>query len=402
MKTESQKVRDLIYFFTHNNNLTRQQQAIRDKLLARDCVSITTSDRMTSESQELSNPKDMNTHNSDNSSEKKVRYVSPKNLHSLLYRFNQNSILKYTCHEIDTDEVIAEINDQCGVDKYCFKKHSELISQALKSLLNDFKRERIYLDKKFFAMLQAYINGNNDSGWSSLDIKTNWNSEDLIAWSKQNEGIIPSPGKNIAKKQKSNGYKLSKALISNINGSRILYFKDLVIYFKSLFHIRRDNSLKSIIEYQNSKPEGVNVVLKAAQFDDGIELLTDVDKLIQAYKSILKICKDVNNDEVLNIELSFYESNDSVYFVIHDLDHCYGKTLKSTLERIGESQSKLISNQINGLCNLYIEADFGNQEYAKVGLWTKESALLGDTPKMSVEKLSEGKGVKYILEFDWE
>ena len=224
----------------------------------------------------------------------------------------------------------------------------------------------------------------------------------MLAWSEQHEGAIPSPGKNIAKKQKDNGYKLSKSLISNINGTRVLYFKDLVTYFKSLFHIRRDNSLRKIIEYQNKKLEGINVIFKEDQFNDGIELLTDVDKLIQAYRSILKICKDANNDEILNIELGFYESNDSVLLTIHDSGHCYGKTLKSTLERIGESQSKLIKNQINGLCNLYIEADFGNNEYAKVGLWTKESTPLGDIPKMSVEQLSEAKGVKYIMEFNWK
>ena len=402
MEKQPQNVRDLIYFFTHNKNLTRQQQARRDKLLTRDCIAIDTRTETNSESQELLVDQGDASTKSDENKVTKVRYISPKNLHSFLYDFNQNNVLKYTCHEIDTDEVISEINELCDTKKYIFKKHSNLISQALESLLNDFKRQKIYLDYKFVAMLKAYILGNNDKGWSSLGIKTTWKSDDLLAWSEQHEGAIPSPGKNIAKKQKDNGYKLSKSLISNINGTRVLYFKDLVTYFKSLFHIRRDNSLRKIIEYQNKKLEDINVIFKEDQFNDGIELLTDVDKLIQAYKSILKICKDANNGEILNIELGFYESNDSVLLTIHDSDHCYGKTLKSTLERIGESQSKLIKNQINGLCNLYIEADFGNNEYAKVGLWTKESTPLGDIPKMSVEPLSEAKGVKYILEFNWK
>ena len=169
-----------------------------------------------------------------------------------------------------------------------------------------------------------------------------------------------------------------------------------------MFHIRRDNSLRKIIEYQNKEIKDINIEFSKKQFNDSIELLTDVDKLIQAYKSILKICKDANKDSTLNIELEFFESGESVYFTIHDTNHIYGKTLKSTLERIGESQSKLIKNQINGLCNLYLEADFGNEDYARVGLWTKDSVPLGDTPKMSVEKLTEAKGVKYILEFNWK
>lgn len=398
MEKQTQQVRDLIYFFTHNKNLTREQQARRDKLLARDCFAL----NKDSEDSTVYTKKGQNNEKSEVNSDKTIRYISPNNLHSFLYEFNQNNILKYTCHEIDTDEVISDINELCDTKKYSFTKHTQLVSQSLESLLNDYKRKKIYLDYKFIAMLKAYICGNNEKGWSSLGIRTNWKSEELLSWSEQHYGIVPSPGKNIAKKQKNNGFKLNNALISNVNGTIILYFKDLVRYFKSLFHIRRDNSLRKIIEYQNKNIEGINVTFADNQFNDGIELLTDVDKLIQAYKSILKICKDANNDGQLNIELAFFESKESVYFTIHDTNHRYGKTLRSTLERIGESQSKLIKNQINGLCNLYIEADFGNQEYAKIGLWTKDSVPLGDTPNMSVEKIAKAKGVKYILEFNWK
>lgn len=402
MEKQSQNVRDLIYFFTHNKNLTRQQQARRDKLLARDCIAIKKQEK---DGAEVSATFSSYVNEGDtpiSTKNNKIRYVSPKNLHSFLYCFNQDDILKYTCHEIDTDEIINEINKQCGTKKYSLRKHSNLVSEALYSLLNDFERKKIFLDYKFIALLKTYICGNNEKGWSSLGIKTCWKSDDLLAWGDQNEGVIPSPGKNIAKKQKNNGYKLNKALMSNLNGTRILSFKDLVTYFKSLFHIRRDNSLRKILEYQNRYIEGVNVVFSEKQFNDGIELLTDVDKLVQAYRAILKIYKDANNDKTLNIELSFYESNESVYFTIWDTSHCYGKTLKSACERIGESQSKLIKNQINGLCNLYVEADFSNQEYAKIGLWTKDSAPLGNEPNISVELMPKIKGVKYILEFNWE
>lgn len=401
MEKQSQNVRDLIYFFTHNKNLTRQQQARRDKLIARDCSATNTSEPEKTITKDSTEPDGESKTVVEKTAEKKTRYISPNNLHSFLYKFNQDNILKYTCHEIDTDEVINDINELCETKRYNIKKHSQLISQALASLLKDFERQRIYLDYKFIAMLKAYV-GDSKKEWSTLGIQTSWKSEDLLAWSEQHEGIIPSPGKNIAKKQKDNGYKLSKAWISNLNGARILYFRDLVTYFKSLFHIRRDNSLKRIIEYQNKNLEGVNVTFSDRQFNDGIELLTNVDKLVQAYRSILKICKEANKDDLLNIEICFYESGKSVFFTIHDKTHCYGKTLKSTTERIGESQSKLIKNQINGMCDLYIEADFGNQEFARIGLWTKDSAPLGDEPKISVTQLEKVIGVKYILEFNWK
>ena len=255
MEKQTQQVRDLIYFFTHNKNLTREQQARRDKLLARDCFAL----NKDSEDSTVYTKKGQNNEKSEVNSDKTIRYISPNNLHSFLYEFNQNNILKYTCHEIDTDEVISDINELCDTKKYSFTKHTQLVSQSLESLLNDYKRKKIYLDYKFIAMLKAYICGNNEKGWSSLGIRTNWKSEELLSWSEQHYGIVPSPGKNIAKKQKNNGFKLNNALISNINGTIILYFKDLVRYFKSLFHIRRDNSLRKIIEYQNKNIEGINV-----------------------------------------------------------------------------------------------------------------------------------------------
>lgn len=396
MEQQSQKVRDLIYFFTHNKNLTRQQQARRDKLLARDCVALKDKEKNTNSSNSSLSP-----HEGEKIQEtpKRVYYIPPYHLHFFLYKLNQDHILKYICHEIDTVETIDEINELCGTKTYSFKKHSQLISKALDSLLNDFKRQNIYLDYKFICMLKAYILGNDNKGWSSLNIKTSWNSNDILKWSTENEGKIPSPGKNIAIKQKNNGFRLKTPFFSNINGIRIGCFKELVIYFKSLFHIKNDNSLRKIIEFTNRKIEGVNVIFAENKFNDRIDLLTDVDKLIQAYKSILNICKDVNKDELLNIEVSFYEIGESVFFTIWDTDHCYKKTVKSASERIGESHQRLIKNQINGLCNLYIEADFGCQEYAKIGLWHKESAPLGDTPNITIETLQEAKGVKYILEF---
>ena len=399
MDKQSQKVHDLIYFITHNKKLTREQQTKRDRLLARDCGFV-------AENIDCTLPVGFANIISDKSKgqyleEKKTRYTPPKNLHDFLYCLNQDGILRYICHEIDTDEAIEDINELCNTNKYSLKKHSQQICQAFEYLCNDFQRKKKYIDDKFYAMLKAYICGNS-KGWSSLGITTCWTSDELLAWGEQNLGIIPSPGKNIAKKQKNPGYKLSKSLMSPLNGVRILYFKDIVLYFKSLFHIRRDNSLRKIIEFQNKNIEGFNISFAENQFNDSVELLADVDKLIQAYKAILRICKDANDDEVVNIELGFYETNNSVCFTIHDTDHCYNKSLKSALERIGESQTKLIKNQINGLCDLYIEADFGNQDYARIGLWTQKSRSLGDSPIIPVERIQEAKGVKYILKFTWE
>lgn len=382
-------IKNFIYFFTHKT-LTREQQAKVQNLLARDCMN------------EEYNQKYVVDSSTNETTTKPIKYVPPKNLNSFLFQYNQEDILKYTCHEIDTDGVVNDINEACKTEAYCFKKHVQLIQEHLTGLLDKFKRNKIFLDSKFIAMLMAYV-GLTSEKWSSLNVGTSWNSNDIVAWSREHSAVIPSPGKNIARQQRDNGFKMKEPYISNINGQRILSFKDLVIYFKSLFHIRRDNSLRKIITYQNEHIEidGLDIEFASEAFDDRIELLTNVDKLVQAYKEIIKICRNANKSGPLKIELSFYEEGDSVFFTIHDINHPYGKTLKSAIERIGQEQTNLIKNQINGLCDLYIEADFGNDEYARIGLWTNQSSILGEKPNIIVDKLDKAEGVKYILKFSY-
>lgn len=383
-KQGTNDVRDLIYFLTHNKGLTREQQAKRDRLLARDCVLPVTYQSRGAEEVKIKTGNGQN------------EYISPNNLRAFLYKFNQDEILKYTCHEIDTEETVEEINKYCNTENYDFERHSKIIIDRLNAL---FKEQQLK-NGKFQGLLKAYL-GISHKPWSSLNIPIGWNHEELIKWSKENEGIILSPGRNIAKRQKNNGYRFKKPIRSYLTGERIESFSKLVIYFKSLFHIRRDNSLRNILAYQNQKRgiDGVNVSFSQENFNDDIELLTDVDKLVQAYKKILKICKEAHKDNEINIELSFYESGDKIFLIIHDKGYYYGKTLKATTERIGESQADLIKNQINGLCNLYVEADFDEKVSARIDLWTKGSALLCDNTKIPSCEIDKVNGVKYILEF---
>lgn len=381
------EVRNLIYFLTYNKELTREQLAKRDRLLARDCVEPTAYQNIYVEDKK-SNKGNYND---------KVEYVSPNELRTFLYKFNQDEILKYTCHEIDTEETIEEINKKCNTEKYDFELHSKLIIRRVNTLFE----EQELKNGNFRGLLKAYL-GISHKPWSTQDVPIWWNHEELIKWSKENEGIILSPGRNIAKKQKKNGYRLQKPIKSYLTGERIDTFSKLVIYFKSLFHIRRDNSLRSILSYQNKKHviEGINISFSTENFNDNIELLTDVDKLVQAYKKILGICKEANKDNEINIELSFYESGDKIFFVIYDKGHFYRKPLKAATERIGESQTSLIKNQINGLCNLYIEADFDEKTPARIDLWTEKSSTLGSNAKIPFCRVDKVNGVKYILEFN--
>ncbi len=407
---EKKEIHTLIYFLTHNKSLSKAQQSKRDALIARDYSSnlVEIGDIPKVESITRDRIEKIRLTNRDNTKvDFRNKYISPKYLQLFLKEFNQDEILKYTCHEIDTDETAREICEMCETEEYSVKKHSELIAKAFENLNKKLINKKIFKDPKMYALISVYLTGITSNGqkqWSSLNIDTNWSCSELFDWGERNPGIIPSPGRNIARKQRNPGYELPHALLSNLTGTRILSFRELVLYFKSLFHIRRDNSLKDILCYINEtekyKDKNISISFSDSDFKNNIELFADVDKLVQAYKHIIELCKDCHkNEENINVELSFYERDGYIYFCIHDLDSVYGKNLAAATTRIGERQKPIIKNQINGLCDLLIEADFDNKEFARITLWGENSNLLTDNPNILVEKLEKCHGVKYILRF---
>lgn len=380
---------DLIYFlrfFLYNKSLTKKQKENRDKLIVRDYSQLIDLDS-----------------NIDPPTGNTVRYISPLKLRKLLFNFNQNEVLKYACHEIDSDDIIKDICKKCNTEQYSFIKHRELMSNELSHLLESFKKSGEYLDSKMVAIIQGFINGSKP--WSNQNIEWSWHSEALLNWSRQHPTLIPSPAYNIAKKQGDNGFILPNAFRSELTGSRIQTFSDLVIFFKSLFHIKSDNPLRRIIEITNSNlknKDKLSISIDEEHFRDNIELLTNVDKLIETYRKILNICIEAhakNNSYPLDVVLSFYEEGESIYFCIHDKSSVYGKTLRATKERIGQQHTELIKKQINGLCDLYIEADFGSKEYAQVAIWNENSNSDFEKPTMDYKVLENAVGVKYILKF---
>jgi len=359
------QIEDLIYFFTHNKNLTKKQRVKRDELLARDLVKPKTP---------------VATSRSDKSKEHrpslKTSYISPKKLKQFLLDFNQDEILKYTCHLIDNDEIISQICSETKCSNYNFEEHSKLIVARFNAL----KKKHNWPNYKIVSQINAYFTGEiggKITRWSSNKIGDNWNDVNIRRWAKENPGIVPNPGSNIARKQKNNGYTLPKAFIAYHTGKRIFRFSDLVLFFKSQFHLRRDNSLRNIIKYMTSNRKDIEIFFSEDRFYDNIELFTDVDKLVQGFNRIIDVCVESNpkKDIKPKIEISFFNDDSFTFFVIHHLNTVYGKTLKDVLERIGEQHSALIRNQLNGLCDLYLEANFGQGNYARINLWDEKEKM---------------------------
>lgn len=334
----------------------------------------------------------------DDLSDVEIKYRSPKDTHDFLVAYNQDSILKYTCHNIDDEDVIEEINKECGVNEYDYEKHLHIIQNHFNSLKNGR-----FIDYRILNLISAYLTGEtvkgDKSGWSSLNIQESWACDKIFAWAKSNPHIVPNPGENVASSLRNSGYKLSKPYISSLTGERIISFSQLVLYFKSLFHIKEDNSLKSILEYVNNIEKYSEKNIKI-DFDENFlektELFTYVDPLIQAYKAIIQICSESfghKNSEDMHIVLSFYEEDvdKKKCFCVHHVNTVYGKSKLDAVARVGDKQKLLIKKQINGNCDLYVQALFEDGISYEINLW--------NGAERSYRIIDDIIGVKYILKY---
>ena len=215
------------------------------------------------------------------------------------------------------------------------------------------------------------------SGWSSDRIKFSWSSPELKNWCKKNENFPPCPDPGLIESHEIVGFEFTEAIKSKNFNKYFKTFNDLVIHFKHLFHIRQDNSLKNILLLQNKIKnwnEKIDFEINNDEFPTNIELFTDVDKLIQAYNIIIDLILERQIEEKPQVRLSFYQTDGGVELSIHHLNTDYHKSLIDTIERpLGKTYSGLVENQLNGMCNFYLCADFGQQQFARVNIWDGKS-----------------------------
>ena len=61
------------------------------------------------------------------------KYIDPYHLYKFLFDYNQNPVLRSTCHDIDSEE-LKKINEYCNSDSYDFKKHLKKIIETLMNM----------------------------------------------------------------------------------------------------------------------------------------------------------------------------------------------------------------------------------------------------------------------------
>lgn len=315
-------------------------------------------------------------------------YKDPNLTSGFLLAYNQDPILKYTCHEIDEFKIIEDICSRCEITKYDLKAHQKLISDTFNNL-----QKKINIPLNVKGLISAYING---TGLWSSRITINWNCSDLQNWSLNNPGLVPNPGANLIHKYQYDSFKF-KPFTSDLNGQRIRNFSELTIFFKYLFHIRNDNSLKTMLEYINEKKgwtDQLEFSFHEEDFWENMEVFTHVEQILNTYKKLMNlILKCVIEDklEKPKVQFSFKEEGQTKIFGIHHLNSKYGHTLNDTLSRMGETYNYIISTYINGICDFYLKADFGNRNFAEINLWNDKV--------MRSKTLPDFEGVQYILSF---
>lgn len=325
------------------------------------------------------------------------KYINPSGLYKYLYEYNQNQILKSTCHDIDTDD-LEIINDYCGTEQYDFKKHYEKI------LLEFEAHNKLLAPFSIKALISGYITGKDyknivvKNGWSSDKIKTYWGCDKLAEWANKYPNLPPNATTEELKKRRTRGYELNHDFTSQITGKRVQNFRELVLHFKSLFHINRANSLRDIINKQNEIKgwkDKINFKISDDDFPSTIELFTDVDKLIQAYNRLINLIIEQNRKgEKAVVKLNFYQQDQNIRLSIHHLNNTYNKTVTDALDRPGKTYTNLIKMQLNGMCNFYLRADFGAKKYAEINLWNgMERRVQYMDPESFIG------GVEHILEF---
>jgi hypothetical protein len=327
------------------------------------------------------------------------KYFEPSSLYRYLFDYNQNQILKSTCHEIDSNE-LENILNYCGTEKYDFEKHFEKIIEAF------LEHDKKFAPGKVKHLIRGYLTGKNhleepiegSHKFSTL----NWSSTELKNWCQQNKGVPPNIDEGLMEQIEKTGYELTSPFLLK-DGNYASTFSDLVIYFKRLFHIRKDNSLKSLILRENESKgwnNRIEFTLDDEDFPNNIEIFTDVQKLIEAYNIIIKLTLEqkINQDEKVHVKLSLTEKGNSIEFSILHKKSVYGKTIKNSTEgRLGDKYSGLIKFQINGICNFYVQADFENKESFRIGIWNKPNLWVTENPKPIKLPYKVG-GVEHIFE----
>jgi hypothetical protein len=321
-------------------------------------------------------------------------YVDPKATTRFLLEFNQNLILKPCTHPVDSN-LLEDILQELNLETYSFKKHREAIEKEYRKLSSKyFKRASDNLRTKIYSYLIGDKKGNGS--WSADSIKYSWSCNELKEWALNNPGKVPNPDSDLD----YTGFKIPRLKLAN--GEKYTKWNDLVLYFKKQLTISLENNLEDLIsswvkEWCDENQKEIDLSFET--MNKGVRFDTDVEKIKQLILQLCRICTkyDEKSDKKTSLKISQREESKSGRVLVLAVCHqksIFRKSLNSTLGRpIGKDLRPILSNQINGLCDWSIKAEFSGQEYAEVQIWPRPSE------DYESKRLDTFEGVQYEFKF---
>ena len=358
-----------------------------------ECISL---NQMIDEELDMSNSVRYNNNESRNPSLPK-KYYNPSDLYNYLLAYNQDPILKSTCHLIDSNE-LEKIKEYCDTETYNFDKHYAKIIESYNNI------NKLFAPTYIKALIRGYLTGKKYDGeelrgWSDDKIVWHWSHKSIKDWSYENPGVPPNPDVGLSDKLENGGFEFVTPI--RIKEEYLQSLGDLVIHFKKMFHIREDNSLLKILQRQNTYRnwnDKIDFRLDKSSFSENIEFFTDIDKLLQSYNEIIQLIIEFEKDERSLVFLRLSENENSIYFSINCINGVYGKSLSSSKNRLIGQKYEAIIKKLNGLCNIYLQADFGQKVFSKLTIWDDEWNIQKERVEHPCDEAFQG-GVEHILEF---
>jgi hypothetical protein len=338
-------------------------------------------------------------------------YINSSGIYKYLFDYNNNLILKSTCHKIDSNE-LKIINEHCGTDTYDFNKHLSKIIEAFnvhdKKYAPAFIKSfiRLYLTgKDFYGNVIGNQVKDKKLGWTEDTIVFSWSDEKLKKWTENNIAMPPCPSDGLSKKYKNLGFEFEN-IIKNSYQRNISTFSKLILHFKKMFHIKSDNSLRNLITQQNiikGWDGRIEFLITDKDFPLIIELFTYVERVMQAYNKLIELILE-KAIEIPKVKLTLKEDESAVYFTIHHLNNQFAKSTIGIEERLhGQTYKNLIINQVNGLCDLFVQADLGQNNFVSCNIWdenyNKKALNNNQNPINIITSETPIQGVAHIMRF---
>ncbi len=324
-----------------------------------------------------------------------TKYHDPRATAKFLSEFNQNLILKAVTHPIDSN-LLADTLKILNLPEYSFDKHLDALQKEYKKLSNKYFNEAAEnLRKKIY----SYIIGDKEGRgrWSTDKIKYSWSCAEIKSWAVKNPGQVPNPDLSLNQQ----GFKLDRLKLAN--GEKLSTWNELVAHFQKEIEIRYQNNLKLLISRWirewNKKNDG-QIGCTFGSFNEGIKLRTDVEKIEQLVKNICSMInrENSNNPDSPCLKISLTEESEPEKMILLKILHVDSIFKKSVITTSGNAHNGrdfggLISNQINGLCDWDLKAEFTDNQFAHIQIWPPPSS---DYTPVYLEKFA---GVQYEFKF---